>query len=127
MATSLLGEKAALALRYVLDYGAARQRALAHNLANTDTPGFKRLDVIFAPPPGAKDRAREPRSGAELTAPAYFREVATSIREDGNNVDPEVESARLASNALLFEASARLLAKRIQALRMVISEGRQQG
>jgi flagellar basal-body rod protein FlgB len=33
-----------------LDWASARQRALAHNLANVDTPGFKRMDLLFRRP-----------------------------------------------------------------------------
>jgi flagellar basal-body rod protein FlgB len=134
MNSGLLAERTTRALRYVLDYTAARQRALAHNLANVDTPAFKRFDVMFglalAEERGGGVARTHPAhltgsSPSAGSAPALYREMETSARADENNVEAEVESVRLAANALLAEVAGRLLAKRIQVLRAVITEGRQ--
>lgn len=131
---ALLEDSGTEALRRVCDYAALRHRALSHNLANADTPGFKRFDLVFTLACERRRQATLLTTHAQHIARMddervvgfpLVREVATTLREDGNNVDPEVESVRLAQNALLFETSARVLIKRIQALRAVITEGRQ--
>jgi flagellar basal-body rod protein FlgB len=114
-----------------LDWASARQRALAHNLANVDTPGFKRMDLLF---PEALLQAGK-RLGLAATQPGHFgatgtntmkltRETGTIQRNDGNNVDVELETAEMVKNALYYNAIISRASGHIRNLRMVISEGR---
>ncbi len=123
-----------------LDALSRRHQVLANNLANADTPGYKRSEVDFAVNLADAIQATEkPRlvttSSGHLTGnrsdadPGVFRfterrVTETSGRPDGNNVDVEAEMAKLADNTVTYEAVARLLNDRFALLRTAISEGR---
>lgn len=119
MLEQVFRERGFLALEKGLEALALRQRVIAHNLANVNTPGFKKSEVDFA---GALRRyLRDPQGGFR---PRVYTLAGTSQRLDGNNVDPEEEMTRLTENALLYEAAARQLSSAIARLRLAISEGR---
>ena len=97
----------------------ARQSALANNIANANTPGYKRVDVDFhsvmeqalsddsVPAEGSLDFAAEP-DGTGAT------------RADGGNVDPDIEMASLAENSLEYQALAAVQKTRMRILDTVI-------
>jgi len=117
-----------------LDASALRQRVLADNVANVDTPGFKRSDVDFAAvlaeaqaaAPGELPlRATSPKHlpGAEQVQPtAAVTDSSTTLRNDGNNVDIEQEMAKVAENSLYYSGVARALSAQLAVLRMVVEE-----
>ncbi|MFN8121965.1 MAG: flagellar basal body rod protein FlgB [Thermoleophilia bacterium] len=115
-----------------------RQTALAQNIANADTPGYKRVDVNFE---GAladaleADRAEIARNRS-IEAPAAFgpreraldsvqpevtRDTASTIRVDGSNVDPDNEMSELAANQLSYNTVTALLDSRFSQMRAVIA------
>lgn len=108
VATSVLLERALAA-------ASLRQKVLANNVANVDTPGFKRFDVAM--------RAALERSGAPLSDSIYSQSH-TSLRLDGNNVDIEQEMAMVAETEAYFNAIANSRIKQLATMRMLISEGR---
>lgn len=115
------------ALERSLDGAAVRQRVVAQNLANIDTPGYKRSVVRFEEAlaraldaPGDPD---ERASEASSVAPAIER-IESSLRADGNNVDIDLEGATLAENAIHYEAVSRMASARSRLLRTAIMEGR---
>lgn len=134
----IFGERGFLALEKGLEALALRHRVLADNVANANTPGFKRADVSFAAELAAYLDRQAGRRGAPLRGgsggaagagqaefrPRIWRMVTTSQRLDGNNVDIEAEMARLAENALLYEAAVRQLSAKLNCLRLAITEGR---
>jgi len=97
-----------------------RQRALSNNLANINTPGFKRYDVDFH---GVLSRTLERSSSAEAVDAVQFsleRETNTSVRVDGSNVEVEREMAALAENSLEYQALVSVSKARLQMLQRVI-------
>lgn len=89
-----------------------RQRALAQNLANINTPGYRRVDVDFHAQLKA-EMARTPQN--ELANPDFQIEHPpgdTPVRLDGNTVDVDQESAFIAENALEYQAYSSLLGLR---------------
>ncbi|HEY8552576.1 MAG TPA: flagellar basal body rod protein FlgB [Thermaerobacter sp.] len=139
-------------LAAALEVLSLRQRLLAQNVANAETPGYKRYDVDFGRAlaaalgsmetgAGGTGGARAPARGRlplTVTHPdhqagrsaagglwqAVYRETGTSLRNDGNNVDLDAEMARLAETGLHYQALVRQLSDRIALLRTVIAEGR---
>lgn len=125
-------------LAQALDAASLRQRAIAHNLANVETPGFRRFEVVFeellaAQRPEASGgrlalRTTHPRHLPSPTRapvqPTVVRDTSTYFRNDLNNVDPERELVAMAKNALWYQALLRTMASRVAALRTVIHEGR---
>lgn len=114
----------------------ARNIALANNIANAETPGYKRVDVSFeaaladAVQNDRERLRREPGSvmafvgdGARETEEfaASTRSVdTTTLRLDGSNVDPDDEMAQLSANALAHQTVVSLLDKRFAQFRTAI-------
>jgi flagellar basal-body rod protein FlgB len=99
-----------------------RQGVLANNLANVNTPNFKRSDVSFQ---GALASALQSSNGdtsvVDNTAFTTSTDSSTSMRADGNNVDVDVESANLAKNQLLFDSVMAIDSKRLHTMDQAIS------
>lgn len=107
------------ALVSALDTAALRQRVMARNIANVETPGYRRQVVTF------EERLRDAlRSrGPELPAPQVTEDL-TPGRADGNNVRVDEEMAALSENALRYDALVECLTLRSAQLSTVITEGR---
>jgi flagellar basal-body rod protein FlgB len=99
-----------------------RQTVLANNLANVNTPGFKRSDVSFQ---GALADALQSSGGdtsaVDATSFQTTTDSSTSMRADGNNVDVDIESANLAKNQLLFDSVMAIDTKRLHTMDTAIT------
>ena len=128
MKLSLLSDVTGQALMASLQGTAARQTAIADNVANVDTPGFVRGDIEFevALASALEGARRAPLAvRATLSIPITRRkDYSMPARADGNNVDIDREMAALARNALSYRAASELLGARIRMLRAAISQGR---
>lgn len=128
----ILGDQTTGLLERMLDATALRHEVLSDNIANVNTPGFKRSDVRFEDDLARALAARvtHPRHipagalRAEKVAARAVPEQGTTMRNDGNNVDIDVEMAYMAENTLLFQAVSRQLSQRFAMLRTMIVEGR---
>ena len=107
-----------------------RQRLLANNIANVDTPGYQRQDLSFAQYLRIrKNLTGEVTHAAHLAFPQSpkgigFNGPGTRGRNDGNNVDIEREMAELVKNSLYAQALSRQTSQYLVNLKRVISEGR---
>jgi flagellar basal-body rod protein FlgB len=117
----------------------ARNTAIANNIANADTPGYKRVDVSFESAlADAVDADRERLKmdagssisaidGSDVTrqvdevAPNVMSTDTTTMRVDGSNVDPDDEMARLSANQLASTTVVSLLDKRFAQFRTAIT------
>ena len=103
-----------LSLEKAIEGAAARQQAIAQNLANVDTPGYQRVDVDFH-----QTLANALASGGRGLQSVTFspqRDAAATVRYDGSTVDPDVESAAQARNGLEYEALVQISKARIEIL-----------
>ncbi len=123
-----------------LDAATLRQQVIADNIANIDTPGYKRSTVAFdeqlqqALGRGGFDRrsAKHPSShnsavdGVDVSqiTPTVVKDRSSTHRLDGNNVDIEIEMTRLAKNSLTYAMLVRQLGSRYDWLRAAITGGR---
>ena len=97
-----------------MDLLSARQKLVASNLANADTPGYKAQDIDFQFEFATLLRGEKPQ-----TVPAQgLKENA-----DGNNVDVDREARLLAENALRFNVASSLLRSQIKTVRAAIQGG----
>ena len=117
------------ALAKTLDGTSTRQRVLANNIANAETPNYTRSDVTFEQELNASLASPRAQPEEQLAAvaqvePSTHPDLSTPRRPDGNNVEVEREMATLADNALRFDTSAELLQMRFRMLRLAIREGR---
>lgn len=118
-----------------LDATWKKNEAISDNVANADTPGYKRKDVSFDELLKAamnKDKAvnilSHPR---HIPISSTINDVKlriirdyndTSMRMDGNNVDIDKEMAELAKNSIMYNALAQMSG--YSSLRAAIKEGR---
>lgn len=88
-----------------------RNEAIANNIANVDTPNYKRQDVDFEDVLGKElgrrrfesmDRKVAGVKTSRLNVGTYTDAEAFSYRLDGNNVDIENENVLLAQNQLKY-------------------------
>lgn len=86
-----------------------RNDILANNIANADTPGYRRKDVQFetylANLVAGTDTLDETVASIdlnELNCTTYTDQANLSYRYDGNNVDMNTESVELAKNQLKY-------------------------
>ena len=90
-----------------------RNETIANNIANVDTPGYKRQDVAF------EDQLRKAMGNSRyqsmddkvssiktsrLNAETHTDSAGYSYRMDGNNVDIDTENVELASNQIKYNA-----------------------
>ncbi len=116
-----------------LDGSALRQQVLSNNLANANTPNFQRSDVDFSSLFGPKisqlqlhtTHAEHTRNTSKnQNSPSVRRDSASTLRNDGNNVDIDREMVMLMENQLHYQAMADILNRNLSILRSVIGEGR---
>lgn len=109
-----------VALERALAGSALRQTVIANNIANVNTPGFKRSDVEFASV--LRQALDGGTSAREVEGIAFVPEVdgRTSARADGNNVDIDSEMAALHENSLTYQALALVAKARLQMLETAI-------
>lgn len=105
-----------------LNLATTRQRVLTENMANINTPGYKRRDVDFTI---AMDDAQEIlRTRTALRGPGGLRQSQASIRTDGNSVDLEKEVYAIAETELRYNLLTDMAARYFSGLKNVIREGR---
>ena len=96
-------------LQKASEASAKRHEVISNNIANVDTPNYKRQELDFGKMlSGAFNRTTnldEAVANMDLDAlePNVYRDNKTlSYRLDGNNVDVETENAYLAENQLRY-------------------------
>jgi len=102
-----------------------RQKVIASNIANSDTPGFKAKDVKFNNLFGKEMKlsATNPKHiGAGKSGEISSRtEVEDNLSwEDRNNVELNVEVAKMTENALLHDTAVTILSSKIKMFKNAI-------
>ncbi len=77
----------------------ARHKAITNNIANIDTPNYKRKDVAFNHYLEEAIRKNDGRL-QDVKPVEYIDRANYSYRADGNNVDMDMESNFLAQNQI---------------------------
>jgi flagellar basal-body rod protein FlgB len=92
----------------------ARQKVVASNIANADTPGYQTKDIDF------NSELQSQMSGSK---PNVIEVSGLKNKNDGNNVDMDREARLLAENALRFSVAENLAHSEISTIRTAIEEG----
>ena len=92
----------------------ARQKLVASNIANADTPGYQTKDLDF------ENELQSQMLGAK---PNVVEVSGLKNKNDGNNVDMDREARLLAENALRFSVASNLAHSEISTIRTAIQEG----
>ena len=102
-------------LKSAADASWLREEVLTNNIANVDTPNYKRQDVEFTTYlKSALEQAGTPASTltqkvneanlSGITTRTYTENTTLSYRMDGNNVDLSTENAELAAEQINYNA-----------------------
>ena len=128
----LLASPVLQVLQKQLDAAALTQKVIANNLANVNTPGFKKASVRFLDElkkalasqtlPLLTTQPRHLPSPVPITqvAPMVVKEEETTMGYNQNNVDVEQEMVNLAANTLAYQAATRAIGDRLALLGYVI-------
>jgi flagellar basal-body rod protein FlgB len=119
-----------------LNAAVLRQEVLANNIANVETPGFKKSIVVFEEVL-QKTRQKQQLNSVllktndrhlpwefKLPEPKVVTLASTSMRNDFNNVDIDQEMALLAKNSIYFQALTEQIHRIFSGLKTVINGGR---
>ena len=108
-----------------------RNDVLANNIANADTPGYKRKDVQFETyligAIGGTDDLNKTVSEidlSDLNATTYTEQAGLSYRMDGNNVDITTENVELAKNQIRYNTLMTSINHEFQDLKAAIQSGK---
>jgi flagellar basal-body rod protein FlgB len=106
-----------------------RNEVIVNNLANVDTPGYKRKDVQFEPylrneltGDGSLDKRIAGADLERLEPTVYTDNTDLSYRLDGNNVDIDTESAMLAENQIHYNALLESMTQEFNRIKAVLSK-----
>lgn len=124
------------ALSQALDLGSARLQAISDNLSNVNTPGFKRQDATFAallqsaeggdalPQTVTDPRHLTLQDDSQGGSPSLVTQRSGSMRPDGNNVDIDAETSRMAAAEIYYQGASQLLNGQFASLKYAIAGGR---
>jgi flagellar basal-body rod protein FlgB len=107
-------------LDHYLTLVSQRQKLVASNIANADTPGYQTQDFDFE---AQLKSALQTPAGAPLSPPAATPVSGLRVKNDGNNVDLDREARLLSENAMRFNMASNLLRSQLKDLRTAISGG----
>ena len=123
MIEALFSQPNYLAAKKLLDATMLRHEAIASNLANVETPGYKRLDV--APTfQGELQRALAGQNAEQIASiqPKVATDTTAIARgRDGNTVQLEEEMMRLSQNTLAHALETQLITGNLARLRLAIT------
>ena len=132
-----ISRTAALA-KEALNFRAAREKMIASNIANADTPYYRPRDIRFGDYLSAKkaDIMNESKDKLEMaqtdgkhiplqkslstSKPITFFRDGHMARNDGNSVDIDVETTELSKNSIMFKALIGAIKKDAQIYKSVI-------
>ncbi|MBQ9505012.1 MAG: flagellar basal body rod protein FlgB [Lachnospiraceae bacterium] len=106
-----------------------RNEMIANNLANMDTPRYKRQDVAFAA--NLEEALKHSRyvtldekvdrlNMSRLRPHVYTDAENFSYRLDGNNVDPDTENTYMAENNILYNGLTQSVSAEFRNLQVVM-------
>lgn len=107
-----------------------RNEVLANNIANVDTPGFKRSDVDFQSVLAAElgrtkytplDRKIKKVDLEQLMVSPYKDHANFSYRLDRNNVDIDIENVELAANQITYQGLIQSIGEEFNRMKTAMS------
>ncbi len=116
-------------LRTRMEWHQERQRVLAENVANADTPGYRPLDLA---PPNFEQELTAPSVALARTDPEHIAgdldgsrfasdaEPHYEVRPGGNAVNHEDEMMKVASNQMDFDAVADLYTRSLALIKLAV-------
>lgn len=107
----------------LLDVSHARHEAISGNLANAETPGYKRVDIKtdFAEELKKLAKSNDIESISALRATLETDLNSPSVRPDGNNVQLDSELMKMNKNAMQYEFLTQYTANSLKRIKTAIT------
>ncbi|MGI5920207.1 MAG: flagellar basal body rod protein FlgB [Syntrophomonadaceae bacterium] len=139
MLEGILNSRTQVLLKKSLDVASLRNDVIANNIANIDTPNYKRREVIFEEKvqkvlenatnyvklntTDARHMNILEKSGDDLlkVTPEVRIMNNLSYRNDENNVDIDTETAAMTKNSLYYDSLSQSISHEIRLLRLAIT------
>ncbi|NLH15502.1 MAG: flagellar basal body rod protein FlgB [Phycisphaerae bacterium] len=96
-----------------------RQKAIANNIANLNTPGYRRYDIKFQDILAKMVEADGPIDSSKLE-PEFFQPRTTRVDTTGNDVDLDTEVGEMVKNSSLHTAYTLLIKKKYEQMKAAI-------
>ncbi|MCB2288867.1 flagellar basal body rod protein FlgB [Clostridium sp. CS001] len=119
-------------LKNSMDASALRGKVIANNISNINTKGYKKLYVTFEDTLNNSmsgdtlktDNNKHIQTGSTSGEIAVQRDESTSMRQDGNNVDIDLEMTNQAANELMYNALVKQVNSKISLTSYIIGGGK---
>ncbi|HYE32399.1 MAG TPA: flagellar basal body rod protein FlgB [Methylomirabilota bacterium] len=123
MLTGIFDQANYAAAKRMLDATTLRHEAIASNLANVETPGYKRVDLdpSFQNSLAAALKAGDRNAISHVSPRVAHDSSAVTVNHDGNNVQLEKEMLALQQNAMSHAVEAQLITGSLLKLRLAIT------
>jgi flagellar basal-body rod protein FlgB len=123
MIEALFNQPGYLAAKKTLDAIALRQEAIANNIANMETPGYKRVDLApaFQTELEHACAAGDMQQMADLKPTLALDTTSVSNGRDGNTVHLENELLQLNQNSSTHALETQLVSNMLSRMRMAIT------
>lgn len=123
MIEALFNQPNYLAAKKTLDAVALRQEAIASNIANLETPGYKRLDLApsFQAELTRACAAGDAQQISDLKPKLAPDASAAVVSPDGNTVSLENELIQMNQNAVLHTLETQMVSGMLAKMRLAIT------
>jgi flagellar basal-body rod protein FlgB len=123
MISALFSDSSYVTAKKMLDVSVLRQEAIASNLANVETPNYKRLDVASTFESQLQNAISSGNSASVATMQPELAvdTSAVSGRADGNTVQLESEMLRLNENTVENAVETELVNQSMAKIRMAVT------
>ena len=100
-----------------------RQKAIANNIANLETPGYRRVGVKFEE---LFSKALDSSGSADLSEieALIYQPKQTPVKSNGNDVNLEVEVGEMVKNTLRHKVYIRALSKKYRQMELAMNIGK---
>lgn len=115
-------DKSSILLNKMLDITALKQRVIANNIANVNTPGYQRRDVSFDSE--LKESLRDSESIEKVGLKVVIsndKGAEAALRKDKNTVNMDKEITELMKNTLSYNTYIELMSKKFRLIKDAIS------
>jgi flagellar basal-body rod protein FlgB len=109
-----------LGLQAAIRGAGMRQTVLSQNLANANTPGYQRKEVDFQ---STLAEAMQTGMSPNQVQFGVSTDQSAPVQTDGNSVDADTESAKMAENGLQYQSLVAIAKGRLDIITAAIGSG----
>ena len=119
-------DKSTTLLEKMLDVSSIKHKVIANNIANVNTPGYKKMEVSFADQleKAVNEGSVNKFDTLQPKIVISKEDKGETVRNDGNNVDMDKEVSALVKNTLSYNIYTQLLAKKMELVKSAIENSR---